>query len=226
MDNINWNKLELIIFDVDGTLYNQSKLRKKMCLMLIAYYTIRPWKIKDLKILYHFRKERERKSGYQSINLTREQYEWCAQKVNTSLEDVKRVVDKWIFEFPNKYLKQFMYPGVQTFFLDLDKKNIRKAVFSDYESEKKLASMELTVDISVSSTDDNINAMKPLPKGIFHILTELNITNKSNCLFIGDRLELDGKSAKSAGIPFLIIDKKKAKINLYKSLSNKLLNES
>lgn len=226
MRNILWNKLEVVIFDVDGTLYDQSKLRKKMMLALLGYYLLRPWKYKDLLILHHFRKVREGKSGFTGNDLQNEQYQWCADRMNISFDEVKVIVDKWIFDFPNKYLKECMYPGVDVFFETLDKKKILKAIYSDYDSLKKMRELGLSASSIVSSTDKNINSMKPLPKGLVYILSELNINDKANCLFLGDREELDGLCAEKAGIPFLLVDKKQARINLYKILSKKLLNEN
>jgi FMN phosphatase YigB (HAD superfamily) len=224
--NILWNKLEVVIFDVDGTLYDQSKLRKKMMLALLGYYFLRPWKYKDLLILHHFRKEREGKSGFTGKDLQNEQYQWCADRMNISLDKVKVVIDKWIFDFPNKYLKECMYPGVDIFFETLDKKKISKAIYSDYDSIKKMKELGLSASFIVSSTDRDINSMKPLPKGLDYIVSALNINDRSNCLFLGDREELDGLCAESANIPFLLIDKKQARINLYEILSKKLLNEN
>lgn len=218
--------LKLIIFDVDGTLYDQSKLRGKMVKALLYYYLPRPWKFKDILILYHFRKEREKRAGFQIQNLESEQYNWCAEKINVSLVRIKSVVNKWIFDFPNKYLKDCVYPGVNLLFHALEKKRILTAVYSDYDSVLKMKSMELSADLLVSSTDNNINAMKPMPVGLNYILDALKIQDKDKCLFIGDRMELDGMCASSAGIPFLLIDKQRAYNNFYNSLSKNLPEQS
>lgn len=222
MKNIHLDNLKLVIFDVDGTLYDQSKLRKKMLLELIRYYIFKPWRFKDLLIVYHFRKEREKKAGQQIDNLQEEQFNWCAEKINVPLSRIKEVVNKWIFNFPIKYLKESKYPDVNSFFSKLKDNGILTAIYSDYDSKLKLDSMDLSANLLVSSTDRDINAMKPLPNALNYILSKLNIEDKSKCLFIGDRQELDGACAERAGIPFLLIDRDIAKHSFYKSLSNKL----
>jgi putative hydrolase of the HAD superfamily len=222
IDDITWDTLKLVIFDVDGTLYSQPKLRRKMFMAIIRYYILRPWKYKELLILYHFRKEREKKAGYHGDNLQEEQYVWCQQKSKSPLIRIKKVVDKWIFSFPNKYLKKCMYPGVELFFEDLERRGILTAIYSDYDAEKKLENMYLQADLIVSSTDAHINAFKPLPNGLNYITSKLGIKDKNNCLFLGDRKELDGECAKFAGIPFLFVNKKEAGVNFYKILSNQL----
>lgn len=221
MDKIRWKTLELVVFDVDGTLYDQLKLRKKMLVALIGYYVLRPWKYKELLILYHFRKEREKHVGAELKNLREEQYEWCLKKVNCSLTEVKKVVDKWIFDFPNRYLQKCSYPGVSCFVEELQNQGISTAVYSDYEAKNKLEKMNIRVDLVVSSTQTDINALKPRPNGLVYILTEMRIKNKANCLFIGDREELDGECALAAGIPFLCLDKHTKK-DFYPHLLEKL----
>ncbi|WP_182954309.1 HAD family hydrolase [Pedobacter gandavensis] len=210
MKDISWDKLELIIFDVDGTLYDQSKLRKKMFFALIRYYIIRPWKYNDLLILYYFRKEREAHAGLKVDNLEEAQYEWCAKQLNCSIAEVKRVVEHWIFNFPNPYLASCKYAGLNAFFKELERLKIARAVYSDYDAAQKLSHMNIQVDLMVSSTQPGINSLKPLPNGLNYILSEMKIKDKRNCLFIGDRMELDGICADAAGIPFLLVRKQNA----------------
>lgn len=223
MDNISWKGLELVIFDVDGTLYRQSGLRKIMLFKLLRYYLIRPWKYKELLIVYHFRKEREKRPGFEGKDLEEEQYLWCAEKTGQKPDEIKRVINKWIFDAPNRYLKAALYPGVTQFFNDLKDRGIKTAIYSDYNSEDKLLEMQLVVDLQISSTDKRVNSFKPIPKGLFVILSELKITNKANCLFIGDRFELDGICAENAGVPFLLVDKISADHDFYTKLSNHLI---
>lgn len=223
MENIFWQGLELVVFDVDGTLYRQSMLRKIMLFKLLSHYLMRPWRYKELLILYHFRKEREKRIGFKGIDLEEEQYQWCANKVDQKPEVVKKVIDKWIFDIPNQYLKAALYPGVTKFFDDLKQNGIKTAIYSDYNSECKLAKMELTADLQISSTDKRVNSFKPLPAGLLVVLAELNITHKENCLFIGDRFELDGICAQNAGVPFFLVEKEKASSGLYTELSNRLI---
>jgi len=226
MTNISWKGLKLVIFDVDGTLYRQSKLRRIMLFKLLSYYSIRPWKYKELLILHHFRLEREKRSDFTGDNLQEEQYSWCAVQTNATPKEVKKVVDKWIFNAPNKYLKSCLYPGVAKFFDDLKSLGIKTAVYSDYDATEKLKYMGLQVDLDISSTDARVNAFKPMPNGLNLILDELQITQKNTCLFIGDRFELDGRCAERAGIPFVLVDKADASTIFYPNLSSALLHST
>ncbi|WP_167459491.1 HAD family hydrolase [Pedobacter jejuensis] len=224
MHNISLNNLEVVVFDVDGTLYNQSLLRKKMLFSLMKYFVFRPWKINELFILYHFRKEREQNKGFKGPNLNEQQYIWCRQKVNQPIDKIKEVVSKWIFNYPNQFLKACTYPGIHLLFKSLAEKNIRIAIYSDYDSIEKMKAMELKADLYVSSTDAQINAFKPNPDGLEFICTKFGITDKNQCLFIGDRLELDGECAKAAGVPFVLVNDVSVNNSLFKNLSKQVLN--
>ncbi|MNK02968.1 Phosphoglycolate phosphatase [compost metagenome] len=223
LKRISWDTLELVIFDVDGTLYDQKRLRKKMLTVLIKYYLVRPWRYRDLLILYNFRKEREKRAGHLSKNLYLEQFVWCSEKMKVPVDKVMQVVEKWMFNCPNKYLRQFAYPGLTFFFNVLKEKKILTAIYSDYESEDKLKSMDLSASLVVSSTDKQVNGLKPLPNGLNYIISQLDIKDRNNCLFIGDRDDLDGVCSRQAGIPFLLVDKLAVNDDFYVELSNQLI---
>ncbi|MDR6782479.1 FMN phosphatase YigB (HAD superfamily) [Pedobacter africanus] len=218
MNDIAWDKLKLVIFDVDGTLYDQKKLRRKVLAGLLGYYLLRPWKLKDLYILYHFRKERENKAGFCSTDLDNAQYSWCAEKTKSPVHEVKKIVQQWIFDYPVKFLSDCVYPGVAEFLYTIEAMSIHKTVYSDYPAKEKNLAMNLSFELEVSSTDNYINAMKPSVKGLEYIMDVLKIKDRASCLFIGDRYELDGKCAAAANVPFLLIDRNEARSGFYYKL--------
>ncbi|GAB3292323.1 hypothetical protein GCM10027348_11320 [Hymenobacter tenuis] len=204
--HIQWNSLSCVIFDVDGTLYAQGKLRKRMLRALLAHYSRRPWKFQDLLILSRFRKEREKHAGYAGENLESDQYGWVAQAGRYPVTRVREVVNRWMFQNPTPYLKACRFPGVQEFFDALRARGITIAIYSDYPAQDKLAALGLQADVVISSTDAAINRLKPHPAGLLHITQQLGLAPEQ-CLFIGDRPELDGACAEAAGMPYLIVDK-------------------
>ncbi|MFD2161645.1 HAD family hydrolase [Paradesertivirga mongoliensis] len=204
---IDWNKVKAVAFDVDGTLYTQSKMRKKMLFALLSYYLIRPWRIKELKMLRDFRSEREKRSGSVCEDLENAQYAWCAAKGNYSIPELKKIVEHWMFKFPNQYLRGCMYPGTKSFFASLKQKGYLIAIYSDYKATDKLEAMNLNADLVVSSTDPHIDRLKPDPKALHYIAGEFGL-KPEECLFIGDRQELDGQCAINAGWQYLIVEKK------------------
>ncbi|SMB80502.1 HAD-superfamily hydrolase, subfamily IA, variant 1 [Hymenobacter roseosalivarius DSM 11622] len=219
---INWDTIKVVIFDIDGTLYTQSRLRKKMAYALLSHYSVRPWRLQDILILRHFRAEREKRTGHAGYDLENAQYIWCAEKGNYLIDRVKKVVDQWMFTFPNQYLATCTYPGTKSFFNKLRSVDIKIAIYSDYKAHDKLKAMDLEADMIVSSTDPEIDRLKPDPKGLLYIANKLEVSPQE-CLFIGDRQELDGECAINANMPYLIVDKKPfSSFDFYKQLENTL----
>jgi FMN phosphatase YigB (HAD superfamily) len=201
---LDWNTIKAVIFDVDGTLYAQSKLRRRMLYDLLGYYTLRPWRLQEMLLLRRFRAEREKRPGHQGPNLESAQYAWCADNSRFSVAQVRSVVDRWMFRHPNQYLGSCAYPGAQSFFDALRQQGIKIGIYSDYPAHDKLVALGLQADIVVSSTDPEIDQLKPNPKGLLHIVAALGLA-PTECLFVGDRPELDGLCAERAGMPYLIV---------------------
>jgi HAD superfamily hydrolase (TIGR01549 family) len=219
---IDWKQVKVVIFDVDGTLYDQSKLRGKMLLALLQYYMWRPWRLQDVRMLAHFRSEREKRAGVACADLENAQYRWCAEKGGYPVDKVKEVVERWMFDYPNQFLAGCRYPGTKAFFDLLLEKGIKIAIYSDYQAQDKLKAMELPADLIISSTDPQVDRLKPDPTGLFYIARHMGVSPQ-DCVFIGDRYEMDGECASKAGMPFLIIDKGTSKpLNFYLELTDHL----
>jgi FMN phosphatase YigB (HAD superfamily) len=208
MINVNWKTLKALIFDVDGTLYDQAKLRRIMFVQLLKYYAPRPGKMREILILYHFRAEREKMAGYRGGDLDSDQYDWCATKLNIPVEQVKDVIQRWIFDFPNPFLKRCIYPGVSALFKLLSDQGFKVVVYSDYPSAAKLKALDLSATFIISSTDSDINSLKPTGQGLQFIVKQMRV-DVSECLYIGDRAELDGLCASAVGMPFIDISSHK-----------------
>ncbi|MGK5091538.1 HAD family hydrolase [Deltaproteobacteria bacterium TL4] len=205
---MNWKTIRLVIFDVDGTLYNQSKFRKRMLRTLLGYYIFHPWNVYDLKILSDFRLARESHAGEEIDNLEQVQYSWSAKISRVSCSQVILVVEKWIFQKPLKLLSRFLFDGVLEFINILDQSGIEIVFFSDYPAEKKLQALGINSYQSFSSTDSEINALKPHPKGIHRIMEVFDVS-PHECVMIGDRNDRDGEIARRANISYLLIDNKR-----------------
>lgn len=201
---IEWQKIKAVIFDVDGTLYNQDKLRRIMLLELLKYYLLHPWRLKELKMLFDFRREREKHADTPTDNLDSAQYEWGAKASNVSSEKVRKVVGEWIYNRPLPFLRRCRCHGLAEFIAKLHECGIATAVFSDYPAEAKIAALGLPEMLTVASTDANVNRLKPDPTGLLVIANKLKIP-VGQCLFIGDREDRDQLCAENAGMPFLLI---------------------
>jgi FMN phosphatase YigB (HAD superfamily) len=56
---------------------------------------------------------------------------------------------------------------------------------------------------AVCSTDEGLCTLKPDPEGLIKVTRRLGLPKKY-CVFIGDRDDTDGETARKAGMPFLL----------------------
>ncbi|MBF9236499.1 HAD family hydrolase [Hymenobacter sp. BT683] len=221
--HVQWPSTKAVIFDVDGTLYEQSRLRMKMVGALARYYALRPWRLAEVRLLLRFRAEREKRPGAAGPGLEQAQYAWASRDGRIPGQKIRRVVDQWLFEQPKQYLRACAYPGIHSFFAALRQHGIKIGIYSDYEAHGKLAALGLAADLVVSSTDPEIDHLKPAPHGLWHIAATLGVA-PAECLFIGDRPELDGACAAQAGMPWLMVEQQRFdQFTFYESLENGLV---
>lgn len=201
LTHLDISQINLVVFDVDGTLYNQKKLRKAMLKKIFFYYIIRPHRWYDLKIIATFRKEREKLAFNNTRNLEEMQYQVCADKLKISTERVREVIAEWIFSKPLPLLKKQLYPEILDFMKKLRAENIPVAIWSDYAADQKLKALGIEADLIVAATDTQIDRLKPDPAGLKYILKYFDC-KAENALLVGDRDELDGKSARAVGMKY------------------------
>jgi putative hydrolase of the HAD superfamily len=202
---INYSKTKVVIFDVDGTLYNQQKLRLYMLKHISFFLLKHPLKLKEIRIIIEFRKQREIRSGEKVKNIETAQYLWAAEKCRVNPDMVKKLVNKWIYEIPLQYLKKSGKTGLKRLFKKIKNNGIKIAIYSDYPAKKKIQVLGLSADLIISSIDKNIDCFKPDPKAVFYILKKLGINKPEDCLFVGDRYDKDQACADNARIVSLII---------------------
>ena len=198
-----------IIFDLDGTLYDQNRLRRRMFLeLLLQVFRDRRF-IREIYTLYCFRKNREllSENGDDDGCLEHRQYAEVADELGLNIGDVRAVVQEWICDKPLGHIGACIYPGAKELFDLLTKRGIKIAVFSDYPCRDKLDALDLPVDEMVCSTETEVDRFKPNPKGLLLAAEKLS-TPIQNCLFIGDREDRDGECAKRVGMPYFILSQR------------------
>jgi phosphoglycolate phosphatase/putative hydrolase of the HAD superfamily len=211
----------LFIFDLDGTLYDQKPLRLKITSTLIFRLITFRISLTELKIISEFRKQRELHKGFHSPTLINDQFKWCANNLKVPSERVRKVIEYYMFSFPLKFLKRFMYPGATELLKLLGKGNYKIAVYSDFPVEDKIKAMGITADYTLYSAHEPVCCMKPTSAGLLHICSQLSILPQDT-IFIGDREDTDGESARMAGIKFLLVDVKAARDGIF---YRKILND-
>ena len=202
-------KPELIIFDLDGTLYDQVQLRKLLMRELLSLLITFRISFTDFRIIRCFRKQREQKKGYSSDHLMEEQYEWCAAIMHLTPGRVRKCIETWMYQFPLPFLKPMKFKGTDEFFALLREMQVKIVIYSDFPVKEKLNALELSADAHFCSTQSAINQFKPGIRAIQYICGEMQCAPEKTW-FIGDREDTDGESARMAGIHFIHVDRRKA----------------
>ena len=200
---IDWPSVRVVVFDLDGTLYDMRCIRRGMAGRLIAHCLSHPRDLRVPRILVEFRRSRERLSEEEIGEIRRLQYERPAARLGLPSERVREVVEEWFFRRPLPYLAKCRFPGVRRLFEKLASMGKRVAVLSDYPVAEKLAALGLVADIEVSGMDPEVDRLKPHPAGLQRVL-DLAGAEPGECVLVGDREERDGASARRLGVPCLI----------------------
>lgn len=201
---MDFNKYDLYVFDVDGTLYYQNKLRLIMGKRLLMYYLLHPLKFKDLIIIKNFRSLRENAKDTNGL------FDITAKKCNVSVSRVNEVIKKWIYENPIDALTASKDDTLLAIIDKLKANGKTVAIWSDYEADDKLKALQLSIDYVYTAEQERVGELKPSSKGLNLIMSDLNVP-KDKTIMIGDRMVKDGEAAKKAGCDYLILSKSKKK---------------
>ena len=193
---VDWNLVDLVVFDLDGTLYDQNRLRARM-LVEIGLEVIRSRSLQVPIVLREFRQTRETLGNQQAEDFANRQYVLTADKCAQPEGRVRELVEKWIEKRPLDFIGACGYSGVQQLFEALRAANKLIAIFSDYPATAKLGALRLTADIVVCATDEDVGQLKPGPKGLHKILAD---TISARTLMIGDRPDRDWEAAHRVGV--------------------------
>jgi FMN phosphatase YigB (HAD superfamily) len=201
---VDWQRIRAVIFDVDGTLYDQRAMRLRMARELALRCLARPVTLAEARILRTFRQRREELADQEATGIGRLQYERPAETLRLPATRIEEVVEEWILERPLRHAAACRLAGVRRLFSALRHGGRRIGVWSDYPALAKLEAMDLNADAVVSAVDPEVDRMKPHPEGLTRVL-ELLAVSPDEALMIGDRDERDGEAARRLGCPYLLL---------------------
>lgn len=200
-----------VVFDLDGTLYYQKPFRIRMILYLLGHILRRPSSIGDIFLIKRYREVREKWETYEKtasfpadMSLENRQYEFVAREKNVPAKRVEDAVHFFIQEAPLVLLPAYKDAILSEAIEQLKNKGISIVVYSDYPVEEKLRALGIKADFCFTSADEQINCMKPDPKGLQVILETLNL-NAADAVMVGDRYEKDGLAAIGNNMDYIIV---------------------
>jgi FMN phosphatase YigB (HAD superfamily) len=200
-------RVRAVLLDLDGTLYRQGPLRRRM-LAELAGLPLRgrgreAWALG--RRLAAFRRVREelRALGRPDEALEDVQYEAAARHLSEEPERVRAAVREWIHERPLRHLAGCARPGVRDCLASWRGAGLSLGVVSDYPAAAKLEALGLSrfFSLAIGSTDPEINAFKPHPRGLLVACGRLGVA-PDEALYVGDRVDVDGAAARAAGMRF------------------------
>jgi putative hydrolase of the HAD superfamily len=196
-----------VLFDIDGTLYHQMPVRLIMMLLFVIGNILNPSQLKEkAMIIVAYRKAQEalRNLGPEGGNLN--QLDMTVKNTGATSECVSSVVKEWIETKPLPLLKLFRRKGVIRVLDILSKNGFKLGAFSDYPAHDKLRALNLAdyFSVAVSASDPEVSGFKPNTNG-FHVSARKMGLKRSELIYIGDRPEVDGIGAASAGLPVIIL---------------------
>jgi HAD superfamily hydrolase (TIGR01549 family) len=199
---VNWDSIRLVVFDVDGTLYDQKSLRMHMLADLISH-TLASRSLTTLRVLRVYRQLREmigheEVQDFDGILLDRTSHKTRIDKARIAV-----LVHEWMEQRPLAHIDACLYPHVEELFVALKRRAKLIGIFSDYPAEDKLRAMGLKADFIVSATDDGVGILKPNPRGL-EVIMAAACVGRQETIMIGDRADRDGEAARRAGVSALI----------------------
>ena len=202
MINLDVNAYKLYVFDVDGTLYDQKRLRLIMAKRLLVYYALHPFKIRELVILQSFRKMKDAWTGKSSDEAV---CRALAEKKGIDYSRVWKIVHYWIYENPLDAVYKTRYVEFPELIGKLRGLGKKVVALSDYPTTDKLKALQIELDGEYTTVDERIGELKPSPRGLKVIMEDFGL-NKNEIIMIGDRDDKDGESARRAGCDYLIVN--------------------
>ncbi|MEP7147068.1 MAG: HAD family hydrolase [bacterium] len=213
-------KIKGIVFDMDGTLYNQNILRILVAGKMILAFIVSPKKFSiEFKIIREFRKVQE-KLRLSDSNVIDEnsQIRKTAENLKMNYDEVSQAVDKWFKQIPLPLISICRKSDLVNTFSNLFNEGFKLGLFSDYPSEDKAKILGIKdfVEAIVCSSDADVGKFKPAADGFKRIAEKLNLKCE-NLIYVGDRYEVDIVGALKAGMIPLLVGKFQPGKKLYSS---------
>ena len=130
-----------------------------------------------------------------------------AVALQVSPDRVAGVVQDWMFERPQKWIRRFPRSSLLAELREFRVQGGRTALVSDYPASKKVHALaaESLFDVIVASGEEHgPRNLKPDPEGYLRAAELLGV-EPSRCLVIGDRKDADGAAARAANMGFRLV---------------------
>jgi len=206
--SITGDDVRAVVFDLDGTLYRQGPVRRRMLRRLVGAHWSRPVAgLRTARMLGAYRHAQEslRADGFEG-DVAREQLACASERCGADPVDIEMCVATWMEEAPLNAVAASARAGLIETLDALAAKHVRLAVVSDYPAISKLQALGVAdhFDVVVTAQDRRVRAFKPNPRSLLVALEDLGV-ERQEALFVGDRLDVAALAAAAAGVRFVLI---------------------
>jgi len=202
-------EIAAVILDVDGTMYDQARVRRTMLWRILKSNAFSPGSlVRTARIVRAYRRVQEdlRSATRASDDLAEEQYRCAAQQLGLDVNVVEETVGHWMEREPLDIVSECVRTGLREFLEEARKRGLRIGVVSDYPAAAKLDAMTVAhlFDAVVTAQDRDVQRFKPDPRGIAVALERLSVPC-DEALYIGDRDDIDVEAATRARVACVLI---------------------
>ncbi len=193
--------LAAVVFDLDGTLYNQTLMRLIMAGHLGWAVLRKPARgLAAVRFLQAYRQSLEllRRSDDQS-GLELRQLQMASDKSGLTGPQAQQVLDEFFERKPLGQLRRCARAGLARFLQEARDKKVRLGVLSDYPAQRKLEAMGISAYFDATVSSYSMSRLKPSPEGLLHCLKLLAVP-ASQTVYVGDRVDVDAECARRAGV--------------------------
>jgi FMN phosphatase YigB (HAD superfamily) len=204
--------LKAIIFDLDGTLYQQAPVRRTMLLRLLRAHATRPLSgLRTLRVLRAYRQAQEHLRASMNARplatgLADAQLLLAAERAKVSPDIASGCVARWMEQEPLDLLAHAIRPGLRQFLEACKARGVRLGVLSDYPADAKVDALGLHgwFDVVLAAQSPGVGVFKPHPRGLLLAMDRLQ-ASADESLYVGDRADVDGTLAAAAGVRCFIL---------------------
>ena len=202
-------EIAAVILDVDGTMYDQARVRRTMMWRILRANAFSPGSlVRTARIIQAYRRAQEdlRSATQASNDLAEEQYQRAAQRLGLDVTVVEETVGHWMEREPLDIVSECVRTGLREFLEEARERGLRLGVVSDYPAAAKLDAMTVAhlFDAVVTAQDRDVQRFKPDPRGIAVALERLAVPCEA-ALYIGDRDDIDVEAATRAHVGCVLV---------------------
>jgi len=187
----NFGEIKVVAFDIDGTLYEESKLNSRIILHFLKH-------LRFFSLYGIARVELRKKYDYEDFKTT--QAELMAKKLHCSPQKAQKKLDDIVYVGLRKYFSRFdCRKGARELIKKLKEAGVKIALLSDFPPEQKgdLWGLKPYCDLLLGT--EEVGALKPSPKAFLVMAERLGVSTKE-IFYVGNNHKYDVEGPKKIGM--------------------------